>query len=69
MADRFDVLDLAAWKESPRSDCLLRKSWTCDEVLTKADEPRLGEREVGIIISTSKPDRDKDIEYFCCLAS
>lgn len=38
----------------------LRKAYTCSHVMTKADTPSLGDREVQIVISTASPDRDKD---------
>jgi HK97 family phage prohead protease len=59
------IISLADWKAleakglAPDGVCL-RKAWSCDEVLSKAEDPKLGEREIGLVISTKNPDRDKD---------
>lgn len=60
------VLSLADWKALDKTGAAphgiaLRKAWACNEVISKAEMPALGEREVQLIISTSKPDRDNDV--------
>ena len=60
------VVALADWKALDAKGMApdgiaLRKAWACTEVLSKAEDPKLGAREVQLIISTAKPDRDNDV--------
>lgn len=50
---------LAAKSEAP-ADALLRKAYVCEQGEIEKDV-KLGDRDIGLIISTESPDRDHDI--------